>query len=282
LNQAPDLEPLPPADRNIVRRALSKNPLDRFATCRQFVDQLLKVRNHTLPAQSNPRSETPTSNLPDATSTAQSPLATETRSWTTVSQSRLQNAIPRQQLTSQWINSRAMFIGLGGQGIHALAELRNDLIHNVDDRLICDDYQWLAIDTSPSELEIVTDGSGIQHLPADSAVRLPIQSPQAYRRCDPLQFAPLSRRWLYNVPRSMRTEGVRPIATLSLIAHYQPLCKIVEQKVAQLVQAHSQDQHAQTPLKVYVIASLHGGTGSALLSELGLIVRNAFTKLVIH
>jgi hypothetical protein len=182
-------------------------------------------------------------------------------------------------LADQWVNSRCLFIGLGGQGVLSLAELRSDLIHNVDDRLTCDDHQWLAIDTSPSELEIVTDGPGLQRLPTDSAVRLPIHAPQAYRRCDPVRFAPLSRRWMYNIPRSLRTEGVRPIATLSLIANYQPLTSILEQKVTKLIQLHQQDSIAQAPLRVYVVASLHGGTGAALLSEMGFLVRRVFAQL---
>ncbi|MCA9159208.1 MAG: serine/threonine protein kinase, partial [Planctomycetales bacterium] len=44
LTQQPDLDSLPPADRPVVARALSKNPLDRFGTCRLFIEQLLKTR----------------------------------------------------------------------------------------------------------------------------------------------------------------------------------------------------------------------------------------------
>ncbi|HAC90131.1 MAG TPA: hypothetical protein DCF63_05785 [Planctomycetaceae bacterium] len=275
LNQAPKLEALPPADRNIIRRALSKNPLDRYPSCRQFVDQLLKVRSTALPT-ANKLEKAATPNTSTVNPTHQ---FNETQGLTSVGQSLFQPAIPLEQLTDQWVNSRCLFIGLGGQGVLSLAELRSDLIHNVDDRLTCDDHQWLAIDTSPSELEIVTDGSVLQRLPNDSAVRLPIQAPQAYRRCDPIQFAPLSRRWMYNIPRSLRTDGVRPIATLSLIANYQPLTAILEQKVAKLIQQHQQDSTAQTPIRVYVVASLHGGTGAALLSEMGFLLRKVFAQL---
>lgn len=278
LNQVPELEALPPADRNIIRRALSKNPLDRYPTCRQFIDQLLKVRSTALPTVSKLEKTA----VPNTATVHPTQQFNETQGLSTIGQSHFQPAIQLEQLADQWVNSRCLFIGLGGQGVLSLAELRNDLIHNVDDRLTCDDHQWLAIDTSPSELEIVTDGPGLQRLPTDCAVRLPIHAPQAYRRCEPMQFAPLSRRWMYNIPRSLRTEGVRPIATLSLIANYQPLTSILEQKITKLIQLHQQDSIAQTPLRVYVIASLHGGTGAALLSEMGFLVRRVFARLAYH
>ena len=40
---APNLEPLPPGDRAIVARALSKIPRDRFPTCADFVNELRKA-----------------------------------------------------------------------------------------------------------------------------------------------------------------------------------------------------------------------------------------------
>ncbi|MCA9127520.1 MAG: serine/threonine protein kinase [Planctomycetales bacterium] len=50
IGHAPNLDALPPADRPIIARALSKNPIDRYTTCRQMVDQLLKVKHAGLPS----------------------------------------------------------------------------------------------------------------------------------------------------------------------------------------------------------------------------------------
>jgi pSer/pThr/pTyr-binding forkhead associated (FHA) protein len=45
LNQAPDLRMIPPAEQQVVARALSKEPKDRWPSCRAFVDALLDCDN---------------------------------------------------------------------------------------------------------------------------------------------------------------------------------------------------------------------------------------------
>jgi len=275
LNQAPELEPLPPLDRNVVRRALSKNPQDRFSTCRQFVEQLIKVRGSVnLPMDTLDRTTQPNS---DSRSHPRSTV--DATDWSAEQDKVFQNAISIERTTSKWCNARSLFIGLGGQGVLALRELRRDLLHNVDGRLNCDDDEWLAIDTSCEELEEVTSGGELERIPWESAVTLPIQPPQSYKKFDALQFAPLSRRWLYNIPRSQKTEGVRPIATLSLIAHYPDLLCFIEKRLAKLMEQHTAEQHHQQPLNVYILASLHGGTGASLLAEVGMMVRRAMGNL---
>lgn len=278
LTQAPNLDPLPPADRSIVQRALSKNPLDRYATCRQFVDQLFKVRSSVVvPTMDAPERNSSTDELP-----SRSVLATDTRNWTTSRKHRFAKPIPIKQIAHEWNTPRAMFIGLGGVGVLALREIRNDILHNVDSRFTVDDYAWLALDSSREQLEVVVEGGKLEKLPVENAILLPIQSPQAYRKLDIELFAPLSRRWLYNIPKTQRTEGVRPIATLALIANYTALFKMIENQLHALMKQHQADVNCSSPLKIYVTASLHGGTGSAWLSEIGLIVRRVFTKLGYH
>jgi serine/threonine protein kinase len=274
LTQSANLEPLPPADRAIVLRALSKNPLDRYSTCRQFIDHLLKVRGAVVPVQDSGEK-----NKSNEESSAASILVTDTRNWSTSRKQSFESAISLQQFADKWQRPRAMFIGVGGQGVLALHELRNDILHNVDNRFTTDEYGWLAVDTSRDELERVLDGERLRRLPMDSAVLLPINSPQAYKNYDSELFAPLSRRWLYNIPRSLSTEGVRPIATLALIANYKPLAKLIETRLAALIRQHQADTACSVPLGVYITGSLHGGTGSALLSEIGLLVRRAFLNL---
>ena len=187
LQQAPDLEPLPPAERGIVQRALAKNPLDRYRNCRQFIDQLLKVRSTAvLPTESVNRSTAST----ESTSPPRS--GTDTQNCSSSRPIHWQPAIPLEQLASQWHSARAMFLGLGGQGIRALSHLWLEMQKHVDHRFTREDYGWLAIDTSPEDLAEASRDSAHPGLPADCAVRLPIQDPQAYRGFDPEQFAPLA------------------------------------------------------------------------------------------
>jgi serine/threonine protein kinase len=273
LTQAPNLDPLPPADRSIVQRALSKNPLDRFATCRQFIDQLLKVRSAVVPVLETSERTKTTGEKP-----SHSVRASDTRNWTTGRKQYFASTISSQQFANEWNMGRAMFIGVGGQGVLALQELRSDILHNVDHRLTSDDYGWLALDTSRTELEKVIVGEKLKQLPEESAVLLPIHSPQNYKKYNSELFTPLSKRWLYNIPKSLSTEGVRPIATLALIANYPVLVDLLELRIVNLIKLHLADTDCQAPLKVYVTGSLHGGTGSALLAEVGFIVRRIFAR----
>jgi eukaryotic-like serine/threonine-protein kinase len=45
LTSAPNLTPLPPAERNVVGRALSKRPEDRYPSCGEFVRALQATRS---------------------------------------------------------------------------------------------------------------------------------------------------------------------------------------------------------------------------------------------
>jgi len=48
---------------------------------------------------------------------------------------------------------------------------------------------------------------------------VPLRSPQDYRvRADRL-LAWLSRRWLYNIPKSLQTDGLCPLGRLALVDH---------------------------------------------------------------
>lgn len=270
LTMPPNLEALPPADRSIVMRALAKSPKDRYATCRQFIDQLVKSRSILLPQAVEPKKNLSSSG-DSQTKTQTSELATQ------LSPSKdnfFHSSIPLQDLASQWVQSRCLFIGIGGQGIHALQELRNDLDSNVDARFCLDDHQWLAIDTDCEGWTQSTDREISTQMISDCIFHLPIRTPHHYRKYPIEKFGSLSRRWLYNIPRSLKTEGVRPIATLSLLENYEDLRSVIEKKIEVLIGEHLNERQGDSPLRVYCLCSLHGGTGSALLAEIGMMVRD--------
>lgn len=277
LTQQPELESLPPADRPIVARALSKNPLDRYGTCRLFVDQLLKTRGAVLPA-SQFRAGATTEETDDDVSAR----IEERETFTTSSlsdQHALQPAIDMHGLASRWNNPRAMFIGLGGLGGQALSLVRQLAKLDCDNRLDVDDHAWSAIDTDTESLNGLTSDEQEHSLPLRYAFELPILPPSEYRDADPKLFCPLSQRWLYNIPRSLKTEGVRPLAILSLLVHYGQLRSRLSKELMDLIQQHERDADCQEPLRIYLLSSLHGGTGGALLSELGFMIRRIMAEL---
>ena len=82
--------------------------------------------------------------------------------------------------------------------------------------------QTLLIDTDPKALAEVTGING-PGLALDESLNIPLRRPQHYReRWDQL-LSWLSRRWLYNIPKSLRTEGLAPLGRLaSSIMHGKP------------------------------------------------------------
>lgn len=275
INQPPHLEALPPADRPVINRALSKNPLDRFGTCRQLIEQLQKTRSSVLPQLVAPDSNE--SRKPDSTSTKTSDTTDSNCPTATAAgfnfNQEFEKAIPREQLPTSWQSARSMFIGLGGLGSSALHQLRNEVQANCDGRLGVDDYGWLAIDTTAEVLNEITASEQEFPTPESKVIQLPIYKPAEYREAASTLFSPISRRWLYNIPKSLTTEGVRPLAMLSLLDHYKDIHSKLRHELTELIELHRAGDESEEPLRVYVLSSLHGGTGGALLAEIGHLVR---------
>ncbi len=283
LNQAPELEALPPADRVVIARALSKNPLDRFANCRALVDQLQKNRGFVpnLVQSSNladgDKSFRAGAEAAEDRGTGSTCEADANSTSSTVDvEHRFHRRLSLDGVQGTWQAPRCLFIGVGRIGCEALAELRTRVTENVDARLSTDDHGWLAIDTTEETLSRITDDAEPEHLPFQRTIQIPIYGPTTYRKLDPGRFSPLSRRWLYNIPKSHTTEGVRPLALLSLLHHYELVRSRINAEISRIVEGPSEEDRDKQPTRVYVLSSLHGGTGGGLLCDLGFLIRQAF------
>ncbi len=277
LTMAPDLESLPPADRPIVARGLAKNPLDRFGSCRLFIEQLLKTRGAVLPVtqlKSTPSVGEATEIVSTSAEEGQTATAVSL-----VSRQSVQPAIDVRPLCKSWVNPRAMFVGLGGLGGQSLVNIRQMANRDCDNRLDIDDHAWSAIDTDAESLNAITTETLDGHLQGRHAFEMRLFNPSEYRDAEPDLFGPLSRRWLYNIPRSLKTEGVRPLATLALLDHYMQLRSRLAADLRELIAKHERDEECEEPLRIYVLSSLHGGTGSALLAEIGFLIRRITGEL---
>ncbi|MFO1063923.1 MAG: protein kinase [Pirellulales bacterium] len=283
LHQPPNLEPLPPADRRVVARALSKHPLDRYPSCKAFIEELRNSRSHekyTVPAQARPEPETTAS-----TGETQSELSEPTLSSTSTSPAAsaslaIMPPLPVVDSAEGWQAPFCMFIGLGGIGSRSLTSLRSLMKQKVDNRRRPQDHRWLAIDTDFDLLSEVSSDLQPGALDYSDTMFLRLYRPQDYRERANDRFGPISRRWLYNIPRSLKTEGVRPLAMLAFLDHYQDVQAQITRQLRDLLNERSEREgEYRQPIRVYICASTHGGTGSALLSEIGLMVRRVLAQL---
>jgi serine/threonine protein kinase len=280
LSQPPNLDALPPADRPVVARALAKNPLDRFSSCKQFVEQLQKVRGGAVPLTQSTASESKggegeasKGHFTATQCTASIGGSTDEVDVTFV------DAIDVVESTQSYIPGRCVFIGLGGLGGKALQHVRVRLEENVDSRLSADDHVWLAIDTDSKSLEELLVGEKKTGLTSSSIVRMPVYKPVEYRNAPADLLRPISRRWMYNIPKSQRTEGVRPIAILAMLDHYEALREKLKQDLETQIRLHEDDEESHEPLRIYVMSSTHGGTGGGLLCEIGILIRQILASL---
>ncbi len=271
ISASPQLDQLPPADREVVARALLKDPFDRFANCRQFIDQLIKVKHSRLPqtVQATPvesRERQQTNPLTEIQGTSAPVLRPAT--------------VPTKRDESETPVTRCLFVGLGGLGSEAVASIKYrvaPLVATPDSHI---DARWITIDTDRIEFPCDANDSlrGQSELSDEEKMELRLQSPDVYRRANNGKFNSLSRRWLYNIPRSRTTEGIRPLGLLALVHNLARVRELLTAKIRPLIQ--SEDFH-HSSCKICVLSSLHGGTGSAMLPEIGLLIRDIVDSLCV-
>lgn len=281
VHQPPDLEALPPPDRPIVLRALAKHPRDRFLSCREFIDKLCQIGSRSI-VQPVDRLAEPDKGTTRELDSSGEPKSGESsvarRESSTDTANDLQDAqvllpqLPTAESAIGWQPARCLFIGLGGLGCRGLTSLRELMQKKVDSRRTANDHLWMGIDTDADSLdECLVDECPGRLTPSESAL-IPLYKAQEYRGREADRFASVSRRWMYNIPRSLKTEGVRPLATLAMLDHYELIAKKLSTQLAELVRRASRDDDP-SPVRIYIVASAHGGTGSALICEIAFMIR---------
>jgi serine/threonine protein kinase len=280
LHQPPNLEPLPPADRRVVARALAKHPLDRYPSCRAFVEELRNsgvhekyaAKSRSAESQNESRSETFIAESPKSTSTCTSPAL--------LGGLQILPPLPTADSAEGWQAPLCMFIGLGGMGCRAMTSLRSLLEQKVDSRRRPSDHQWLAIDTDFDLLSEVCSAGHAGAFEYSNVCHIKLLRPQDYRERHDDRFGAISRRWLYNIPRSLKTEGVRPLGMLALVDNFEEVDRRIYEQLKTLLGTRQTLEGIDCqPIRIYICNSLHGGTGSAVTANIGRMVRSALAQL---
>lgn len=291
LHKAPNLDSLPLLERPIIGKALSKKPSQRFSSCREFVDQLLRVQGPTensgvtgtklSQAPANPPSARQTPRVVQSTPRVE---PNPTVSWEGIAASgdkRVVTELPAIKIPAETATSLApsLFIGVGGTGAEVIMSLRERLQSSGLDLKQLKDVSWIQVDTNEATLQRVTDPINEGRLSQDEIIFLPIRAAQQYRERDQGAFTPLSRRWLYNVPRSQETEGVRPMGMLAFLDSTSTCYQSLHSAISNLHQQQREVNDPCKPIRIYFVGSVHGGTGSVLAIELAFLVRNILSEL---
>jgi serine/threonine protein kinase len=162
-----------------------------------------------------------------------------------------------------------LFVGLGGCGGKVLRRLRRRL----DDRLP-EPLQGMApmlfMDTDARELADAAHSDELGRLRSDETLALPLRKSQDYKEDSRKILEWLSRRWLFNIPRSLQTEGLRPLGRLALVDHAPQATERLKQAIEKLQQDAEQ---VQLFPRIVIVASPCGGTGSGMVTDVAFLAR---------
>ncbi len=320
LHSQPQLNSLPQGDRHVVARALAKGPSERFASCREMVDALLDAdssRVHTSPTSraAGPGSQacsSDTSSIQDkdthptkaAPSSVPSPVPVSRRTQTIVlGDQEVESPTPAgppslpvdlppatdpvclppiQNLANEQSLMPTLVLGIGGTAADVFRNLRKRILRD-EESFSQQNLEFLLLDTDGADIESACGDRCVDSLEFRETLHLPLRPSAEYREqsADHLQW--LSRRWLYNIPRSLQTEGRRPLGRLAFADHATRASKRIREallSVADKVKlAETGSDVTPGDLRVFVVASTGGGTGGGIVPDIGYLVRQIMSEL---
>lgn len=286
LHSAPCLSALPKLDQPIVARGLSKDPSRRFTNCRALIDALTDAHRQVQRTRrtTNKSLETrrPSAGMPTKTvllgegPQIQFPITPEVRLMP-----------PLEAETAIAPLGPSVFLGVGGFAGKVLQQLRRRLHERFGNADELPAFQMLLFDTDTSLLNEASRGERTTALRSNQLVPIPLRQPADYRNDSAAILEWLSRRWLYNIPRSLLTEGIRPLGRLAFVDHFTKIVDAIQHAIVsatsdEAIQASSQAAgiafESQTP-RVFVIGTSSGGTSGGCALDLGYTVQSILDAL---
>lgn len=309
LQAAPDLAPLPPSDRPVIARALSKDPFQRFPNCAEMVRALVEAGRtaavNPVERPGTPRAES-TSVTPDAAvgvtvSQKLPPLVRKTASPSrpsvekrpTVANLRLPT--PRNEPNRPAVSEKtgpgplrpALIIGLGQFGLLTLQRLRRAIRERFSIGSL-PHLKFLYIDTEPETLQAISSSSAA--VEAEEFYLARLQRPSHYQQ--PRNDLPPVGDWLpapllFRIPKQPATGGYRALGRLAFCDHYRPILDRVRQEIeACCSEAALAEASVKTGLapqtnypRVYIVTSLLGGTGGGMFLDLAYSTKRLLQRL---
>jgi hypothetical protein len=327
VSSAPRLSPLSASDAAVIARALAKRPDDRYPSCRALVDGLMTVgergaavavgaasgRSLSLPeaeAGTAPTSSQPTQSVqggrcPVREDRREAECPTEQPDFLPAADRRgadqegdadagldeastlVESLPPIEVAASDYRFRPTLFIGIGGLGGRTLRRLRHRLVDRFDNVDRAPALQMLLLDTDVRSLAQLSRADEASALKPRETVAMPLRRCQDYREDSEKLLLWLSRRWLYNIPRSLQTEGLRPLGRLAFTDHARQVQSRIRESLQSIMSAESLALSQQAlgmegcgefP-RVYLVASIGGGAGSGIVLDAAYLVRKLLAEL---
>lgn len=268
VHSAPNLDPLPASDRPIIARSLEKNPTRRYGGCMELVEALRAAGDRS--SQPRNRAESVTICNGDTQE-----IDGDTRTSTLFQSGPPRGAVVEDlpslktgpSVPQTRSSAQALLVAVGGTGAECLQRLRERIAADTSSNPL--DLHCVLIDTSSESIDAARISESCDRLRPCMPIWIPLRTPAQYRESGTKHLASVSRRWVYNIPRSGRTEGLRPLGRLALVDHGADVWR----KLSEAVQEFAAAAGDGTP-QVYLVGSLGGGTGSGTAWDLAHLLRD--------
>jgi serine/threonine protein kinase len=170
-----------------------------------------------------------------------------------------------------------LYIAAGGAGIQVLCRLLARVNASNESSQTKPLIESIALDTDRDELRKACSSQCTAPLSPDDILHIPLKLPQDYENSREI-LDWVSRRWLYNIPRSLETRGYRPLGRIALVDHAKRVIELISRKLETLAAsargAVVAGNEPDSTLKVVLLASMGGGTGSGTIIDIGNTVKS--------
>ena len=312
LNELPSLEPLDQSDRFAISQALAKDPEHRFTSCREFVAALQQQGYSSQQFQDNTPQDAPqptqpvasssrsnhAGNIPERNTTTQ--VFDEAQSqWSSQSQPILldiepidgcapQN--PPQYTPEPFAITPTVVIGVGNSAGLVLRQLRQQFADEHGDAASGLLHTLLLDTDTKSVAQLCRDGLMGAPLEPSEMLCMPLRRPHDYRNSAPDLLRWMSRRWLYNIPRSLSVEGIRPLGRLALIDHSRQVTqrlRITLREAAEQIDVEGLEEASglnvnRGQVRVYLVGATAGGTAGGAMLDVAYLIRSMLERMDIE
>ncbi|MEX2026061.1 MAG: tubulin-like doman-containing protein, partial [Pirellulaceae bacterium] len=195
--------------------------------------------------------------------------------WSAADQRREVTDLPPLEIDlSGWQPVPTFFVGLGGTAGRTLQRLRRKL----DDRFGSQRgalFPMFFLETDHKDAMRATHGDDGAPLSAQEVLTIPLRKSQDYRAESNRHLEWLSRRWLYNIPRSQQTEGVRPLGRLALVDHADDVRRQLRAVLQSFLKSLAAERDAGQPaeVRIVVVGSISGATAGGAIADVGFLLR---------
>ena len=287
----PNLRPLPQSDQPIIAKALSKDPEVRFKSCRDMAEELgnkkRKVRKairRTAETRKGSDTESPTISLASGTGT-NGATALITDAGLPFQGAELKSLEPPQCDGSAARLRPVLIVGVGNTASKVVQKLKSNYSLRHGPLENAPAISLLCIDSDRESLNELRMSRNEGALLSNELLDVPLRKAEDYRNNSEQHLNWLSRRWIYNVPRSLQTEGLRPLGRLAFADHFEAICDRLQEGIKQISTEENLAKTADffdldpgelTP-RVFVVTSISGGLGSGMALDLAYTI-----KLLMH